>query len=113
MLFWFVYKSFWKIYSKSLFFADQPTFVIRPPKFVALDFDNKSPLTPAVLRCIVDSYPRSKITWYRYGEIVAEGSLFNLENITKREQQGFYSYLVETEGFETIKNDFIIYIKGI
>jgi hypothetical protein len=65
-----------------------------------------------IIHCIVDSYPRSRITWYRYGEIINEGSLFNLENITKYDQQGIYSYRIETEGFETIKNDFIIYIKG-
>ena len=64
------------------------------------------------MRCIVDSYPRAKISWYRHGEIVAEGPLFNLENITKREDQGIYSYRIETDGFETIKNDFIIYMKG-
>lgn len=76
-----------------------------------MDLDSKSWPRPTV-RCIVDSYPRAKITWYRYGEIIAEGSVFNLSRITKREQQGIYSYHVETEGFETIKNDFIIYIKG-
>ncbi|CAF3420390.1 unnamed protein product [Rotaria sp. Silwood1] len=89
-----------------------PVLIIRPPKFVTVDLDSKSSSNPTVLRCIVDSYPRAKITWYRYGELIAEGSLFNLTNITKREQQGFYSYHIETDGFEPIKNDFIIYIKG-
>ncbi|CAF4131040.1 unnamed protein product, partial [Rotaria magnacalcarata] len=89
-----------------------PTFIVRPPKFVVVDLNSKSSLKPTILRCIVDSYPRSKITWHRYGEIIAKGLSFNLENITKREQQGIYSYRIETEGFETIKNDFIIYMKG-
>ena len=66
-----------------------------------------------ILRCIVDSYPRSTITWYRYEQKLVEGSLFNLENITKREQQGIYSYRVETDGFEPIHSDFIIYIQGL
>ncbi|CAF3867571.1 unnamed protein product [Rotaria sp. Silwood2] len=88
-----------------------PVLIIHPPKFVTLNLDSKSSSNPTVLRCIVDSYPRAKITWYRYGEIIAEGSLFNLTNITKREQQGIYSYHIETDGFEPIKNDFIIYIK--
>jgi hypothetical protein len=35
-----------------------------------------------------------------------------LDNITKRDEQGLYSYRIETEGFETIKHDFIVYIKG-
>lgn len=65
-----------------------------------------------ILRCIVDSFPRSQISWYRHGQKLAEGSLFNLENITTREQQGVYSYRIETDGFETITHDFIIYIKG-
>ena len=94
------------------YFIDPPIFIVRPPKFVVLDFDNKSSSSPTILRCIVDSYPQAKITWYRYGELIAEGSLFNLENITQLEQQGTYSYVIETDGFETIKNDFIIYIKG-
>ncbi|CAF3483535.1 unnamed protein product [Rotaria sordida] len=90
-----------------------PIFIVRPPKFVVLDFDDKSPTSnPMILRCIVDSFPRSRISWYRYGQKLAEGSLFNLENITTREQQGIYSYRVETDGFETLYNDFIIYIKG-
>jgi hypothetical protein len=78
-----------------------------------LDFDSKShSINPSVVRCIVDSYPRAKISWYRYGEMIGEGTVFNLENITKREEQGIYSYRIETDGFETIKNDFIVYIKG-
>ncbi|CAF3628598.1 unnamed protein product [Rotaria socialis] len=89
-----------------------PTFIVRPPKFVVVDLNSKSSLKPTILRCIVDSYPRAKITWHRYGEIIAKGLSFNLENITKREQQGIYSYRIETEGFETIKSDFIIYMKG-
>ncbi|CAF3151348.1 unnamed protein product [Rotaria socialis] len=90
-----------------------PTFVIRPPKFVVVDFDNKSPSSkPMILRCVVDSFPRSAISWFRYGHKIAEGSTFNLENITTREQQGLYSYRIETSGFETIHADFIIYIKG-
>ncbi len=76
---------------------------------VVLDFQKKSPI---IVRCVVDSYPRAKITWYRYGEIINEGSVFNLGNITKQDQQGIYSYRIETDGFETIQNDFIIYIKG-
>ncbi|CAF4904420.1 unnamed protein product, partial [Rotaria sp. Silwood1] len=90
-----------------------PIFIVRPPKFVVLDFDNKSPTSsPMILRCIVDSFPRSKISWYRYGQKLVEGSVFNLENITTHEQQGLYSYRIETDGFETIHSDFIIYIKG-
>ncbi|CAF3704301.1 unnamed protein product [Adineta steineri] len=89
-----------------------PVFIIRPPKIVVLDLNSKSSSNPTIIRCIVDSYPRSKIIWYRYGEIITEGSLFNLENITKRDQQGVYSYKIETDGFDTIQNDFIIYIKG-
>ncbi len=71
-----------------------------------------SSLNPVILRCIVDSYPRSRILWYRYGQKLVEGSIFNLENITTREQQGTYSYRIETDGFEPINDDFIIYIKG-
>ena len=41
-----------------------------------------------------------------------DGSIFNLQNITTREQQGIYSYRIETDGFESINHDFIIYIKG-
>jgi hypothetical protein len=93
-----------------ILFLDSPIFLVRPPKFVALDFDDKSAV---VIRCLVDSFPRSTISWYRYGEKLAEGSLFNLENITTREQQGIYSYRVDTDGFEAISNDFIIYFKGI
>ncbi len=90
-----------------------PIFIIRPPKFVVLDLDNQfSSSNPMVLRCIVDSFPRSTISWYHYGQKLVEGPLFNLENITTREQQGIYSYRIETDGFETIHNDFIIYIKG-
>jgi hypothetical protein len=96
------------------YFLDPPIFIVRPPKFVVLDFDSKSLVSnPMILRCIVDSYPRARISWYRYGERLIEGSLFNLENITKREQQGIYSYRIETDGYETIQNEFIIYIKGI
>jgi hypothetical protein len=95
-----------------LFKIDPPIFLIRPPKLVVLDFDKKLSIKPSIVRCLVDSYPRARITWYRYGELINEGSIFNLENITKRDQQGIYSYRIETEGFETIKNDFIIYIKG-
>jgi len=104
--------SFW-FYFISLFLIDPPSFIIRPPKLVVLDLDSKSSLNSPIIRCIVDSYPRAKITWYRYGEIIAEGSSFNLENITKRDQQGTYSTRIETDGFETITHDFIIYIKGI
>jgi hypothetical protein len=43
---------------------------------------------------------------------LADGSLFNLENITTIEQQGVYSYRIETDGFEPIEHEFIIYIKG-
>ncbi|CAF0720908.1 unnamed protein product [Adineta steineri] len=91
-----------------------PKFIVRPPKFVVLDFNNQqsSKSNPVILRCIVDSFPRSKISWYRYGEKLIEGSLFNLENITTREQQGLYSYQIETDGFQTITDDFIIYFKG-
>jgi hypothetical protein len=84
-------------------------FIVRPPKLIVLDLESKS---PRIIRCLVDSYPRARISWYRYGEMISEGSIFNLENITKRDEQGLYSYRIETEGFETIKNDFIIYIKG-
>lgn len=66
-----------------------------------------------IIRCVVDSSPPSKISWYRYGHKIAEGSSFNLANITTREQQGRYSYRVETSHFETIHEDFIIYMKGI
>lgn len=97
----------------NLIFIVPPIFIIRPPKFVVLDFENDSPSSnPIILRCIVDSFPRSKISWYRYGQKLVEGTIFNLENITTREQQGIYSYRVETDGFETINEDFIIYIKG-
>ncbi|CAF1010595.1 unnamed protein product [Rotaria sordida] len=89
-----------------------PVLIVRPPKFVVLDLDSKSLSNRPILRCIVDSYPRAKITWYRYGEMIAEGSLFNLTNITKREQQGIYSYRIEADGFESIKDDLIVYIKG-
>lgn len=78
---------------------------------MVLDLDSKSS-TSIVLRCIVDSFPRSQISWYRHGQKLAEGSLFNLENITTREQQGIYSYRIETEGFQTLEYDLIIYIKG-
>lgn len=93
--------------------TDPPVLIVRPPKVVVLDLHSKSSLNPTILRCIVDSYPRAKITWYRYGEMIADGSTFNLENITKREQQGVYSYRVETDGYDTIKHDFVLYIKGI
>ncbi|UJR20750.1 hypothetical protein I4U23_023868 [Adineta vaga] len=89
-----------------------PVIIVRPPKVVVLDLHSKSSSNPRVLRCIVDSYPRANITWYRYGEMIAEGSIFNLENITKRDQQGIYSYRIDTDGYETIKNDFVLYIKG-
>ncbi|CAF0792982.1 unnamed protein product [Adineta ricciae] len=89
-----------------------PILVVRPPKVVVLDLHSKSSLNPTILRCIVDSYPRAKIIWSRYGEMVGEGSTFNLENITKREQQGVYSYRIETDGYDTIKHDFVLYIKG-
>lgn len=92
-----------------LFEIDPPIFIVRPSKLVILDLDSK---TRPIIRCLVDSYPRSKISWYHYGEMINEGSIFNLENITKRDQQGIYSYRIETEGFETIKDEFIIYIKG-
>ncbi len=85
---------------------------MRPPKFVVLNFDTKSPSNPVILRCVVDSFPRSRISWYRYGQKLVEGSSFNLGNITTREQQGLYSYRIETDGFEPITDDFIIYIKG-
>jgi hypothetical protein len=104
-----------KIITLNLFLSSivAPIFIIRPPKFVVLNFDNKSPSSnPMILRCIVDSFPHSRISWYRYGERLVEGSIFNLENITTREQQGIYSYRIETDGFEPIINDFIIYIKG-
>lgn len=74
-----------------------------------IDLDSK---VRPIIRCLVDSYPRAKISWYHYGEIINEGSVFNIENITKREQQGIYSYHIETDGFDVIKKDFIIYIKG-
>ena len=78
-----------------------------------MDLDTKSSSSnPTILRCIVDSFPRSTISWYRYGQKLVEGPSFNLENITTRDQQGIYSYRIETDGFETISNDFIIYIKG-
>ncbi len=102
---------FFKIIFSSWIVA--PIFIIRPPKFVVLDLDTKSSSSnPVIVRCIVDSFPRSTISWYRYGQKLVEGSLFNLENITTREQQGIYSYRIETDGFESINNEFIIYIKG-
>ncbi|UJR28849.1 hypothetical protein I4U23_010073 [Adineta vaga] len=88
-----------------------PTFIVQPPKFVILDSNNKLS-DPVIIRCLVDSFPRARISWYRYGEKLAEGSSFNLINITTREQQGLYSYRIETDGFETITDDFIIYFKG-
>ena len=78
---------------------------------MVIDLERK-PLNPAVVRCIVDSYPRARITWYHYGELLVEGASFPLGNITKREQQGIYSYRIETDGFETVTHDFIIFIKG-
>ena len=91
---------------------DAPRFIVRPPKFIALDSNDKQSQNPSAIRCIVDSFPRARISWYRFGEKLAEGSTFNLTNITTREQQGFYSYRVETDGFETITDDFMIYFKG-
>ncbi|CAF1231043.1 unnamed protein product [Adineta ricciae] len=89
-----------------------PSFIVQPPKFVALDSNDKQSQNPTAIRCIVDSFPRARISWHRFGEKLAEGSTFNLTNITTREQQGFYSYRVETDGFETITDDFMIYFKG-
>lgn len=85
---------------------------VRPPKVVVLDSLGGSFFNPTALRCLVDSYPRARITWHRYNDLIGEGSLFHLGNITKRDQQGVYSYRIETDGYETIKNDFIIYMKG-
>ena len=94
-----------------LFSVDPPVVFVRPPKFVVIDMDRQSS-NPTVVRCIVDSYPRARITWYHYGELLAEGSSFHLGNITKRDQQGIYSYRVETNGFETVTQDFIVFVKG-
>ena len=41
-----------------------------------------------------------------------DGPTFDLSNITKTDQQGIYSYRVETDGFEPIQEEFIIFIKG-
>ena len=71
-----------------------------------------APASSVTLRCVVDSFPRSRISWHRYGDKLAEGSSLNLENITTLEQQGLYSYRVETDGFDTVTDDFIIYFKG-
>lgn len=90
---------------------DPPTIFVQPAKFVALDLENKAS-NPLTLRCLVDAYPRPKISWMRHGVVLEEGPTFHLENITKREQQGIYTYRIETDGFETIIKDFIIYIKG-
>ena len=95
------------------FRLDAPIFIVRPPKFVVLDFDSHTSTNPTIVRCVVDSFPRSRISWFRYGQKLADGPLFNLEKITTSEQQGFYSYRVETDGFEPIHSDFIIYIKGM
>ena len=100
------------IFDQFLLCIVAPIFIVRPPKFIVLDLDSKSS-NAIILRCIVDSFPRSQISWYRHGQKLAEGSLFNLENITTREQQGIYSYRIETDGFETISQDFIIYMKGL
>ena len=67
---------------------------------------------PPILRCLVDSFPRSRISWFRHGRKLVEGQTFSLENITKTDQQGVYSYRVETDGFESIQEEFIIFIKG-
>ena len=91
---------------------DGPTFLVRPPSFVVLDLDNPTSSNPTILRCIVDSFPRSRISWYRYGRKLVDGSTFSLENITKTDQQGVYFYRVETDGFEPIQEEFIIFIKG-
>jgi hypothetical protein len=90
---------------------DPPTLFVRPPKFVVIDPERKTPQS-MILRCIVDSYPRARITWHHAGSNIAEGAFFHLNNITKHEQQGIYSYRIETDGFQTITNDFIIHIKG-
>lgn len=90
-----------------------PVFIIRPPKFIVLDLGKMPSISPIVVRCIVDSFPRSKVTWHRNGQELLEGPLFNLSNITTREQQGVYSYRVDTDGFESITENFIVYIKGL
>jgi hypothetical protein len=93
--------------------SDAPIFIVRPSKFIVLDILSKTTVNPTILRCIVDSFPRAKISWYRYGEKISEGSHFHLENITSIDQQGVYSYRVETDGFDPIQDEFIIYIKGV
>lgn len=92
-------------------FQDPPIIFLRPPKFVVIDFERKS-TNPSIVRCIVDSFPRAKISWFHQGQLVAIGPQFHLGNITKRDQQGIYSYRIESEGFETINADFIIHVKG-
>ena len=93
----------------SLCLVDPPIFVVRPPRIFILDFDSRS---SKIIRCLVDSYPPSRILWYRYGLLIHQGEQWNLTNLTKREDQGIYSYRIETDGFETLEYELIIYIKG-
>ena len=88
---------------------DPPTIVIRPPNIFVIDFNSRS---PKIIRCLVDSYPPSIIRWYRHGQMIHQGGIFDLDNLTKREEQGVYSYRIETDGFETMEYELIIYIKG-
>ena len=103
----------WTRTKRSISSTDAPIFLIRPPKFVVLDLSTKSSSNPTILRCVVDSFPRARISWHRYGEKLADGALFNLENITTSEQQGIYTYRIETDGFQLIQEEFVIFIKGL
>lgn len=44
--------------------------------------------------------------------MIGEGNLLNLDHISKSDEQGLYSYRVETDGFETIQEEFIVHLKG-
>jgi len=92
-----------------VFLLDPPMILVRPPKLVILDTDRRLSST---VRCLVDSYPRARITWYRFGDLIGQGSILNLENITKHNEQGVYVYRIETDGFEPIEEEFIVHIKG-
>ncbi|CAF1554239.1 unnamed protein product, partial [Didymodactylos carnosus] len=86
-----------------------PTFIIRPPPFYLFEQQNKN--NNNVLRCLVDSYPKASVIWYRNGQIIQDGSILNIDNITQQKQEGLYTCQAYIDGFETITSNVVVYIK--